>query len=54
MKASNEEVRDRIYMEGLEYTIRHYYSPKNLEDKKLARLFRDAIEKIENYLHIEY
>lgn len=52
-KITNQEVAEKIAVEGLDYTLRHYYGvDSNFKDKKLKELIKkyheiaDAIEEL--------
>lgn len=46
-KASNEEVREMIEMEGLDYCILEYLSESDIEDPVLAKLWVTARKNLE-------
>jgi signal transduction histidine kinase len=53
MKYTNLEILDAVEREGLEYTLRHYISPKKISDGVLAALWEEAqniLTQIEEYL----
>ena len=52
-KFNNEEVAMSIAKEGLGYAVESYLGWKNIEDKKLARYWKqasDAMDSIRDYL----
>ena len=56
-KITNDDVRDRIEMEGFHYTFTNYFNPKSFEDKKLQSLvmkYIKAAEDIGKYLELPY
>jgi hypothetical protein len=55
MQKKTEEVIEIIESEGLDYAITDYLSPESIEDKTLAKMWKDAeiaLKTIKEYLGI--
>lgn len=53
---SNQDIVDRIDLEGFEYTFLGYYNPKQFEDpetRRLAQVFVDAAQGLAKHLGVE-